>query len=99
MVRMAIRQEAKFLAHFQGHVILAVRSYLMYEEQQLHGMMRMLGFEGNYQLRMTSEDHVVFKRCLKLYNGTKEGEADARAKREEARQERVRVVEGERRHA
>ena len=31
----------------------------MYNKQQFHGVMRMLGFKGNYQLKMANDDEAA----------------------------------------
>lgn len=85
--------EQKFAAHMQGHIVLAVRSFKLFEQQQFHGMMRLLGFEGNYHSQLNAQDHAVFFECLQLYNGQKDGEAEARAKREAEEREAARLRE------
>jgi len=75
-----IVNEERFSAQFLGHYILAVRSHMLYTDQLLHGMMRLIGFEGNYKIRMSDSDTDFFRSCLSLYSDSKAGESEARAK-------------------
>lgn len=52
---------------FQAHIVLAVRSHHLYNGQMLHGMMRLLGFEGNYKLKMGEDDEEFFMSLTELY--------------------------------